>query len=271
MSFQCPFRLLLTAPKATSFFFFYTSLTFSFSLFPFSPAIHPGPVVWTDLFGKYECYVASKSKYSPSDFWAGAHAPGAMVFGIEAFGSGQSHSASPPITSNNVLAAHEFGGSTTLNGISWVDNKESTSRRLSAWYERHLQSSCSNSSSFTLYIGAYTNTLEIQSILADIKNGVTSVGPVQVCNSSIDTFGIAPLDNNNVASLSQTSFVDTPGFAALISVIVIVLVAGALWFTRQRWMPMLGFSPKKADLPVRPEPPLFSVMVNHNNQGQASL
>lgn len=215
--------------------------------------MHTGPVLWTDLFGKYECYAARKPHHSPTDFWAGAHAPGAMILGIEAFGSGQLHSGSPPVTSEKVLAAHDFGGAAILNGISWVNNEEKTSRRLSAWNGHRFLSSCVNSSSFTLYLGAYTNTLLIQTILADIKSGAVNVGvPVNLCNTTIGIFGVAPLDINNQADLSQVPFTQTPGFAALISVIVIVLVAGALWFTRQRWLPL--FSPKKPNLPVRAAP-----------------
>lgn len=83
--------------------------------------IDTGPVLWTDLFGKYECYAAPLAHNTPTNFWAGGNAPGAKVFGIAAFGSGQTHSGSPPITSNNVLAAHKFGGSVVLNGVSWVE------------------------------------------------------------------------------------------------------------------------------------------------------
>ena len=57
---------------------------------------------------------------TPDSIWDGGHVPGARIFDIKAFGSGQEHSLSPSVNHSDVLVSHAFGGSSELKGASWV-------------------------------------------------------------------------------------------------------------------------------------------------------
>ena len=66
------------------------------------------------------CYSAARTAdLTPDSIWDGGHAPGAHVFSIKAFGSGQEHSLSPSVNHSDVLVFHAFGGSSELKGASW--------------------------------------------------------------------------------------------------------------------------------------------------------
>ena len=78
------------------------------------------PVPFTDSFANYMCYsAAGPAALTPDSIRKGGHVPGAHIFNIDAFGSGQEHSLSLSMNLE-VLVLKAFGGSSELKGASWT-------------------------------------------------------------------------------------------------------------------------------------------------------
>ena len=78
-----------------------------------------GPVGFTDSLAEYMCYSFSRAKRTPDNYYNGGELPDMHVFGVAAFGAGQTHSASPPFTGQDVFVKHIFKGSLVLHGETW--------------------------------------------------------------------------------------------------------------------------------------------------------
>lgn len=76
-----------------------------------------GPVAWTDSIAEYMCY-ATQAR-TPDDFWQEGSFDGTHIFDVAAFGAGQFHSGSPPLSDSHVLVVHTFKGCMALHGDKW--------------------------------------------------------------------------------------------------------------------------------------------------------